>query len=111
MKVPINQIVNALVLTLAFALPVQLHAKSDQLWTKLRGIAMYDKTIAFGLTDQEFTELKFLANSGDANAQFALGVVYLARQEYSDVEFYLNQAATQVHMPARYRYQKYLETK
>ena len=106
-----NQYVSALVLTLAFALPVQLHAESDQLWTKLRGIVMYDKTIAFALTDQEFTELKLLANSGDANAEFALGIVYLARQEYADAELYLMQAATQGHVQAQYRYQKYLETK
>ena len=109
MKLYKNQYITALVLTLAFALPVSLHAESDQLWKKLLGIATYDKTTTHGLTDKELTELKFLANSGDANAQFALGVVFLARQEYTDAELYLKQSAEQGHVPAQYRYQEYLE--
>lgn len=111
MKLLKNRFISALVLTLAIILPVQSHAESDQLWTKLRGIVMYDKTIAFGLTEQELTELKLLATSGDANAQYALGVVYLAKQDYADAELFLKQAATQGHVPAQYRYQQYLEMK
>jgi len=111
MKFLKNHFVSALALSLIFALSGQLRAESDQFWTKLRGIVMYDKTMAFALTEQEFTQLKVLANSGDANAQFALGVVYLAKQEYSEAELPLKQAATQGHIPAQYRYQKYLVTK
>ena len=111
MKFLKNHFVSALALSLTFALSGQLRAESDQFWTKLHGIVMYDKTMAFALTEQEFTQLKVLANSGDANAQFALGVVYLAKQEYFDAELPLKQAATQGHIPAQYRYQKYLVTK
>ena len=111
MKFSKNHFVSALALSLTFALSGQVRAESDQFWTKLRGIVMYDKTMAFALTEQEFTQLKVLANSGDANAQFALGVVYLAKQEYFDAELPLKQAATQGHIPAQYRYQKYLVTK
>jgi len=109
MKSLINIYLKVVAIALVFALPVCSQAKSDQLWTKVRGIVMYDKTIAFSLTDQEFNELKSLADSGDANAQYGLGVVYLARQNFRDAKTYLQLAANQGHQPAMNRYQQYFE--
>ena len=111
MKLLKNQLLSTLILTLAVAFPVQSLAESDQLWTKVRGMVVYDKTIAFGLTEQELSELKFLATSGDANAQFAMGIVCLAKHEFTDAEFFLEQAAAQGHVHAQYRYQQYQQNK
>lgn len=93
-----------LALSLVIAVPFSASADSDPLWDKLAVIAAGSWGDAKSISKDEINQLKSMANAGDANAQFALGVLYQAKHQHRDAEYWLKLAADQGHIPARYSY-------
>jgi hypothetical protein len=93
-----------LVLSLAIAAPWSASADSVTLWDKLAVIAAGSWEHVNSLSSEETNQLKSLANTGDVNAQFALGVIHQAKHQHREAEYWLKMAADQGHMPARYSY-------
>ena len=92
------------ILLFCLVLPVNAFADSSTLWDKLTVIAAGDWVEVDSLNEQDLAQLTSLSNSGDSNAQYALGVVYMLRHEHDKADIWLQRAAEQGHIPASYSY-------
>ena len=92
------------ILLFCLVLPVNVFADSNELWDKLSVIAAGGWSDVDSLNEQDLTQLTSLSNSGDSNAQYALGVIYMVRHEHEKAEIWLKRAADQGHIPASYSY-------
>ena len=101
---------NLLVFLMCMLMPASVVvAGSDSLWNKLSAIAANNWIEIESLTQHEITQLGKLSEAGDANAQYALGMIYKTKHEHEKAEIWLKQAAEQGHAPARYSYNKNAE--
>lgn len=92
------------IISLALLMPLTATAERDPLWDKVSVVAAGSWNDVNSITSDDLDRLKSIANTGDANAQFALGVVYQARHQHREAEYWLKLAADQGHIPARYSY-------
>lgn len=95
-----------LIFMLGVVIPASVFAGSDALWNKLTTIATNGWMEIDSLSRQEMDKLSSLASTGDANAQYALGMIYQAKHEHEKAANWLKQAAEQGHAPARYSFNK-----
>lgn len=95
-----------LILTLCLFSPFTANAETNPLWDKLSAIAASGWMEVSSLTSQELKEVKSLSQSGDSNAQYALGMIYQAKHEHDKAATWLKKAAEQGHVPAHYSYNK-----
>ena len=95
-----------LILAVCFFSPLAANAETNPLWDKLSSIAASGWMEVSSLTPQEFKQVKSLSQSGDLNAQYALGMIYQAKHEHDKASVWLKSAADQGHVPARYSYNK-----
>ena len=92
------------VIGLAVLIPFGATAETNILWDKVSVVAAGSWNDVNTISSEELDQLKSIANTGDANAQFALGVIYQAKHQYREAEYWLKLAADQGHMPARYSF-------
>ena len=94
------------ILLLCCAMPMAVFAAANPLWDKLSSIAATGWMEVDSLSAKELKQLKSLSQSGDTNAQYALGMIYQAKHEHGKAAVWLKKAAAQGHVPARYSYNK-----
>lgn len=92
------------ILLLSLALPASVLAESNELWDKLSIISADGWSAFESVTEQELSQLISLSESGNINAQYALGVIYMLKHEHDKAEIWLKSAAEQGHIPAGYSY-------
>lgn len=93
-----------LFILLSLVTPLTASANSADLWQKLPIVANDDWSNTDVISSEDIKQLTSLAESGDANSQFALGAIQLARQNHYEAQHWLMLAAVQGHLPARYKY-------
>lgn len=95
------------IVLLYVVLPASVFAESGQLWNKLTAIAANNWLDVNSLSTREIDQIESLAQSGDSNAQYALGMIYQVKHEHDKAQAWLKHAAEQGHVPARYSYNKH----
>lgn len=86
------------------SMPLSASAEHHELWNKLSDVASKNWNTSNTLNVSEMLELQSLAESGDANAQYVIGMLYRSEQNHAQAKVWLKRAAEQGHLPARKEY-------
>lgn len=87
-----------------FATATACLADADNLWSAVSRLSEQNWTANDELSSQQLAQLQQLAKAGDANAQYALGRIHMAKHEHPAAAQWLKQAAAQGHIPAEYAF-------
>ena len=97
----LTQLIGAGFLYASLSFPAQAN---PELWTTLTSMAAHDWDSSEQLSSQQMSKLQQLAKTGDANAQFALGKILMVNHDHQAAGEWLQRAAEQGHMPAKYAF-------
>jgi len=88
-------------------MPLTVSADQTELWQKLTIAANDNWKNIDAITHEHINQLTSLAQSGDANSQFALGTIQQIKQYHFEAQRWLKLAADQGHLPAQYKLTSY----